>query len=261
MGARGSYPVEGHLYSRYGGSTSCVLIEFSDCTVMLDCGSGASGINNINVDNPIHIFISHGHLDHLIGFTSCDYMYNPSANIKVYGKTRGDLTVQNQIDKIMAAPLWPVSSDSFTANISYSDISQTINLTEDIVVTTMEGFHPGGVTLYKITCQGKNIVYITDCEMGEVVGNCDDLVAFAKDCDLLICDGQYTKEELEEKRGYGHSSWQQAVLLAERSGCKELVIFHHDPKRQDDQLDIIQSQLTEIFPKGTIAKKGWSITI
>ena len=89
------------------------------------------------------------------------------------------------------------------------------------------------------------MAYVTDNELGtggeyEVDRNWRrDFVAFLKDVDLLIHDAMYTPEELEEHRGWGHSTYEEAVTLAQDAGVKRLVLFHHEPEHGDKEMDVL----------------------
>ena len=54
---------------------------------------------------------------------------------------------------------------------------------------------------------------------------------------VLVHDTTYTDDEYDSHRGWGHSTYQDAVALAMDSGVATLVLFHHEPERTDDQVD------------------------
>ena len=54
---------------------------------------------------------------------------------------------------------------------------------------------------------------------------------------MLIHDCQYNEEEYRSHVGWGHSSLQDTLKLAELAGVKTLVPFHHDPGHDDAALD------------------------
>src|SRR6185369_4820260 len=62
-------------------------------------------------------------------------------------------------------------------------------------------------------------------------------VEFLAGADLLIHDAQYTAAEYAEKAGWGHSSVESVVASARTAGARRLVLFHHDPLRDDVGLD------------------------
>ena len=58
----------------------------------------------------------------------------------------------------------------------------------------------------------------------------------ADGADLVLLDGQYTAEELEQRRGFGHSSPELGLKLMEQCKIGRLWLVHHDPQRTDGQL-------------------------
>ena len=50
-------------------------------------------------------------------------------------------------------------------------------------------------------------------------------------------DATYTNEEYADHRGWGHSTYDEALELAIDGGVETLVLFHHKPERTDDDLD------------------------
>ena len=123
----------------------------------------------------------------------------------------------------------------------------------DVEVEAMEGSHPAGSTIYRLTRQGKSLVYATDFEHNPKA--CEALINFAKGCDLLLYDAQYTPEEYERCRGYGHSIPQEGIKVAEAAGVGKLVFIHHAPLRSDAELDELERTFGR-DDKITFAKSG-----
>ena len=102
------------------------------------------------------------------------------------------------------------------------------------------------------------LVYCTDIEHGETLD--PKIVELARGADVLIHEGQYTPEELPRFRGWGHSSWAQAVEVAERAKVKQLVITHHDPDHNDAFLRDIEKQCQARFPDTVLAREKMDLT-
>ena len=98
------------------------------------------------------------------------------------------------------------------------------------------------------------MVYCTD--VGHLGGIDPRVVALSRNADLLIHDAQYTPDELKEKRGWGHSSWEQAVEVAEQAGVKRLALFHHDPEHTDAFLLNMERECQRRFPKAFLQEKA-----
>ncbi len=260
LGTRGSVPVEGPMYSKYGGATSCVLIRMADKVIVLDAGSGFMSLaEELSSDErSFSLFLSHLHTDHLLGLPICELMYNKDMKIDIYSTNHKGLTVREQIDTFMHPPLWPVGTYVFRADVEYHTITSNFNL-GPIKVSLDEGNHPGGCTMYRFDYKDKSIVYATDYELNELTDR--KLIDFSKNCTLLICDGQYSEDELILKKGFGHSSWMQAGRIALECNAKNLCIFHHDPTNSDETLDEAERELQKLIPHSFFAKKGGSILL
>jgi len=102
--------------------------------------------------------------------------------------------------------------------------------------------------------EGKTLVYCTDVEYGDRID--PNVVTFSKSADLLIHDAQYTPDELKEKKGWGHSSWEQAVEVAQLAGVKRLALFHHDPEHNDAYLLNMEKNARNDFPTRFLRKKA-----
>jgi ribonuclease BN (tRNA processing enzyme) len=119
--------------------------------------------------------------------------------------------------------------------------------------------HPGACFGYRVEHAGRSVVYATDTEPYACVD--PSLVRFAKGADLLIYDAQYTVEEYEGKVGasrvgWGHSTDKAAVELAGASGVGQLVLFHHDPSRTDEQVEQMEARAKASFCASVAAKEG-----
>ena len=99
----------------------------------------------------------------------------------------------------------------------------------------------------------------TDVEHGEQIDR--RLVEFARGADLLVHDAQSTTEELQKRRGWGHSSFDQAMELAEMAGVKQLALRHRDPEHDDEFLHRIEKLCRERFPDAALAREGMEISL
>ena len=126
-------------------------------------------------------------------------------------------------------------------------------------LSTNKHNHPGGAYGYRLEVDGKIIVYCSDIEHGESLD--EKVITFCQDADMLIHDAQYTPEELLTHRGWGHSSWEQAIEVAERANVKNLYLTHHDPDHNDDMLRNIEKECQERFTNCFLAREGQSIRL
>jgi len=160
----------------------------------------------------------------------------------------------------MQEEYFPVSLDSMGANIEFLHFPEDQLHVEGASVRVIKHNHPGGVYSYRLQdIEGKVMVFCTDIEHGDDIDQ--RIIELARDADLLIHDGQYTPEELSRFKGWGHSSWEQAVEVAKQANVKQLVITHHDPDHNDDFLRDIEKQVQAQFPNAMLAREKMEIII
>lgn len=256
LGARGTAPSSGSEYIKYGCATTCFLLRFGGERIILDAGSGLLGLER-RLDeggNDFSMLISHPHVDHLIGLTSCQLLFDENARLAVYAVPRGGLSAREQVETLMSTPLWPVGPSDFKAEVTFHDISEETFYIGKVRVDCMEGWHPGGCTVFRLSFGEKSVVYATDFEEGSDAD--DGLALFAKDCTLLLCDGKYTVDELPPVRGFGHSSYNFVAALGKKTGALKTLIIHHSPNRTDTELDLMGASIKESFPQCHFAKEG-----
>ena len=259
LGARGSIPVSGKQYSRYGGATTCVLFGSDGRFVVLDAGTGLLSLPEEAVRQAqLPLLLTHPHADHLLGLLMCPYVTAPSARLDVYAAPRNGLDAREQLARLMSPPLWPVGPEELPADIRFHDLPGELSL-GDIRVSVLEGVHPGGVSVLRLEAAGRRFVFATDCSL--TASFAPRLAEFAQGCDLLLCDGQYSEAEWESHAGYGHSSWDMAARLARQCGAKRLRIIHHSPFRTDTELDRAAERLRSIDPAFDFAKEGEEIEL
>ncbi|MBQ3378427.1 MAG: MBL fold metallo-hydrolase [Clostridia bacterium] len=251
LGARGSVPVSGGSFYRYGGATTCVLVKMAGQYVILDCGTGILKLPKQALSSPsLSLVISHAHADHIIGLAMCPYIFKSDARLDIYGARRGELDIKEQMERIFSPPIWPVDTDGLPASFYFHDLRESFYI-DRIKVDTIEGAHPGGVSLIRLSAEGKSVVFMSDCTLND--GETAKYIEFAKNCDLLLCDGQYSDEEWEHRSTFGHSTWTAAARLGRDAGAKAVRIIHHDPGRTDERLDKEADALFSIHPKCSFA--------
>ena len=293
-GCRGSFPTSGPLFQRYGGATPCVVVRAGGRTVVLDAGSGIVAHGRDLTDQwgqdraPItsHIFLTHLHLDHILGLPFFGPMYLPDATVNIWGPRMGHFdSLRQSIEHFIRPPYFPVPlyemqgmQHFHEVNESHSVLflhgqdqpilalhshpSQRLPAKEEVEleVRCMRGFnHPKcGVLLYKVTYQGHAVVYATDTE-GYVHGD-QRLVKFAQGADVLIHDAMYTSDRYismpSPTQGYGHSTVEIAASVARKAGVHKLFLFHHDPVSTDEELDAVGALGLEHFPNSEVARDG-----
>lgn len=277
-GVRGSIPIPGPATARYGGNTPCIEITTgtNEC-IILDAGTGlrSLGVDLINrgVLPPINLFITHTHWDHIQGFPFFAPCYIPDATIHVRGPVHylEGRTLQHVFDLQMQYEFFPVSNNQLAASISYETLTETTLTVGNLNIATQFMNHSIQSLGYRLTKNGKTVVYTGDHEpyydvfsddtsspddkdddllFGDVPaivqGATDRFLDFIKRADLLIVDCQYTPIEYpSKKRTWGHSSWNFCLDWMQRADIRRMVLTHHDPLRTDDALDKILAEVQQ----------------
>lgn len=210
-----------------------------------------------------HVFLTHTHLDHVIGLPFFPLFHLPDFDIDIYS---GHLLAQGEslhsvLTAMMKAPLFPVPPEIFAANVNFFEFhsGETLHPADLVALRTAPLHHPNGACGYRVDFHEKSICYITDTEHfpDRLDENVVDLV---RDSDIMIYDATYTDEEYPRFVGFGHSTWQEAVKVADAANVKTLVIFHHDPTHTDAIMDEIAVEAEKARPGTVVAREGMTLT-
>lgn len=249
-GTRGSIATPGPATMRYGGNTSCVEVRCGGQVLLLDCGTGAreAGLALMSEfkGRPlhVHIFVSHTHWDHIQGFPFFVPAYVPGNRVTIYSLRGSDKSLEKVFTGQMDSSYFPVDLSDMQAQLRFVELEgpSEIGTTK---VTHLYLNHPGVALGYRIEAGGKTLVYVTDHEpYCRLTGDNDhnrkldrEIDEFARGADLYIREAQYSEEEYPGKKGWGHSTWTDALESAHVAKVSRLGLFHHDPMRDDDSLD------------------------
>jgi len=268
-GVRGSIPVPGNETVRYGGNTSCIEMRVGGKRLIFDGGTGLRVLGKAMLKQmPVeaHIFFSHSHWDHIQGFPFFIPAFIPGNCFHIYGAIAPNgATMQQRLSDQMHHPNFPVPMQIMQSELKFTDVmvGEVIEL-DEIQIETGPLNHPNSAIGYRVTYQGKTVVYATDTE--HYPDRIDeDLVHLSRDADVLIYDACYTDEEYYDetapKIGWGHSTWQEALKVVQAARVKQAVMFHHDPNHSDDFLDSVEAQVRSVFPNSLLAREGMILPV
>lgn len=248
-GCRGSIPTPGAATLRYGGNTTCLEIRTGDGQiVVVDAGTGVRNLGSFlsrETDGArVRFFFTHSHWDHLAGFPFFQPAYSGSSSITFCSGPHAQDLLKSCLTEQMRAPFFPVDFKFLKARFDFR-CERPHGEPGHCCLGGLQVFpvplsHPNGGYGYKFIERGKTFVYLTDNELGfrhEGGLNREEYAAFCRGADLLFHDAQYTEEEYERTRGWGHSTYADATDLAIEAAVHRLGLFHHDPGRVDDDLD------------------------
>lgn len=266
-GVRGSAPRPSPDCMEYGGNTVCISLEREGHTVILDAGTGLVSLGQsiaalrhcgqpVTVRNSVRrlsILLSHFHMDHLLGLYSFAPLSDPGMEIHFYG-SRG---MGGYLDALVGPPFWPLSLRDFPACLVFHEIQvgESFGL-DGLEVSTMAGNHPGGSILYRLSGEGKALVYALDCEADGTVFPA--LAEFAHGSDLLVWDADFTRQDLHP--GWGHSSWEQGLELGRAAGVGRVLMTHYNWEYTDEFLHS-QERQAGTDSRCLFAREGMVITL
>ena len=257
LGCRGSVPRNGKAFEKYGGATSSYALRLGGRLIVIDGGSGILNVDEVlEGEKSLTLFFTHPHADHMLGLPMCRPAFDSGFHFDVYAKTRGRYDAKAQINAFMSLPGWPVDVDGLRASFDFFELDKELALPgpEGIMVKSMEAAHPGGCSLLRFELGDKSVVTATDCTIRE--DNKAAMAEFAKDCSLLLIDGQYRPVEFGGKAGFGHNSWTMAACFGKLCGAERTLIIHHDPFNTDDVLESAEADVRAVNPAASLAYEG-----
>jgi phosphoribosyl 1,2-cyclic phosphodiesterase len=252
-GARGSIPVSGEEYLRYGGDTPCMEIRTKDnAIIIVDAGSGIRRLGNRLLEENRHeytMIFTHAHWDHIMGFPFFKPIYLPETRIGLFGCPFAQASVKGMISRIMAPPNFPVSYDDIMAEITYQESCREAFTVGSLTVTPIPTSHPNQGMGYRFDEEGKSFVFLTDNELSyRHPGGMafEDYCASVKGADLLFHDAEYRPEDYPQTRTWGHSVFTDALRLALSAKVSRFGLFHHNQDRTDRAVDEMVEECRKI---------------
>jgi phosphoribosyl 1,2-cyclic phosphodiesterase len=228
----------------FGGNSSCVQIDNGNGEyVVCDMGSGARELGNSilaahgpHKTHSYHVFVSHLHWDHIMGFPFFAPAYRPGNHIRIYGCHE---TLEQGFRKQNSIPSFPLDFDQLPAKIEFVRLAPGKRYEiAGMAVTAKLQAHSGDSYGYRFEDGGKSVVYSTDSEHKlEDLGETEAFTAFFRDADLVIFDAMYSlADAISVKEDWGHSSNIVGVELCQMAGAKRMCLFHHEPIFDDERL-------------------------
>ena len=253
-GSRGSVPVSGNEYLKYGGDTTCMEIIGKDGDIIIvDAGTGIRKLGKFlsgSDHKEFNMVFTHAHWDHLMGFPFFKPIYSKEISLHLYGCPFAQASIKDILTTSMSPPHFPVNLEDLRAQITYHGACSGGFDIGSIQVTPVLLSHPNQGIGYKFEEGGKSFVFLTDNELTyKHPGGRDyqEYVDFSANADLLIHDSEYTSEEYRVTRGWGHSTFEDSLQLAMEAHVHQFGLFHHNQDRTDAGLDEIVESCDRII--------------
>ncbi len=275
-GVRGSIPSPGPATVRYGGNTPCVEVCCGDAAaggtrLVFDAGTGLRALGEaltreaaqtgraVDVD----LFLSHSHYDHVCGLPFFAPAYAPGSRLRVWAGHLGPgRTARGLAADMLRPPFHPVGLEDFRAEVAFRDFrcGDRLEPAAGVIVRTAPLNHPNGAVGYRVEHRGRAVCYVTDTEHRP--GGLDPAVlGLVRGADAMIYDCTFSDAEFPRFAGWGHSTWEECLRLADAGGVGRAILFHHEPGRDDDALDALAAEADRARPGTLVAREGLTLAV
>lgn len=264
-GVRGSYAAPHRSHLGVGGNTSCVEIRAGDHLLVCDGGTGIIPLGEslqAGCLREMLVVFTHYHWDHICGLPFFPPAFQADWTIRFFGPGESADAVERQLSNQMKAPYFPVETEIWLANIEYLAPRDGGFSYGPMQIRHHQAHHPGVTYGYRVTIDGRSVVYMSDNEVcflkSSLARRVEEFdaeeralharieheerqreVAAVRGADILIHDAQYAPADYARKRGWGHSCYVDAVNFAIDAQVKALYLFHHDPTYDDARIEEI----------------------
>ncbi len=273
-GVRGTDTLTGSEFSEYGGDTTSFLLEASDNRrILVDLGSGAHNVREraTSETGTLPILMTHYHLDHLSGLPVFSPLYDPGVIIDCLGPVLGASTCESVFRSIFSSPLWPIPLEALSADIRLRDLPAPARQEpyefHGFTITWCPLHHFEGAVAYRVTDPGSgvSVVIATDMEWRESTEEEQEalleLCRAPKPADALIFDGHVDENAYSTYRGWGHSTWRDALAVDEKTRPDRLFLTHHAPYHDDEHLKIMEADMQAEKLNARLARQGQEVEI
>ena len=252
LGARGSFPVAGSSFAKYGGKTTAILVEAGDQAVLIDAGSGLM-CNESRFSNKqhVHMVFTHYHLDHILSFPFFPYHLRADQRVTVHHDPKLGTHPRDALLDFVRKPFLPMDHASLLRPLAWSAFDATLEI-GPLRIDAFPTHHPEFGIGYRFTVGDKVYVHISDHEHEPHFDG--PILEQLADADLVTMDAMYEPQDFH--KGFGHSTWPTVVELARKASVKKLLLWHHHYHYTDSRIDRIVDDARGILPATEAAQEG-----
>ncbi len=270
-GMRGSRPVTGAAFEEFGGDTTSLLVIGSQGErLVLDAGTGMHAVARQLAEagpGEVTVLFSHYHLDHTVGLTMNPLFYQSGWSFRLLGPTFAAGGVRDAVTRLLAPPYWPLPVERMSARIEFAEVAAQEITAGRLRVRSCPVPHPGACLAYRIddTNNGGSLVFATDLEWQNRTDA--EETTFLMMCrtpgpaDLLIIDAHFARANAKAFAGWGHSTWEDGLEIAQSAGVPRVLLGHHAPEADDKALRALEQQARKRSPGAALARAGQWLTI
>ena len=271
-GVRGSIATTGPDTEIYGGNTSCVTIAHDDHILVLDGGTGIRQLTGSNypVHKRIDVLLTHLHLDHIQGLGFFSPLFDTTKEIHVWGPASSSQSLFSRLSRYLSPPLFPVLLRDLPCKLYLHEIGNSQFECGPFRIQSSYIIHPGPTVGFRVTNGHAVFTFMPDHE--PALGNNGIIKEtkwisgydLAEGADLLLHDSQFTPEEYNNKKGWGHSTINDACLFGSLTAVQRILLAHHDPSHTDTFLDDMFDSFKKTagaIPPASLAKEGTEIDL
>jgi len=223
--------------------TACFMLP--EIGVVFDAGTGMFRLKRHLATRELDIFLSHAHLDHVVGLTYLlgDLWDAGMRQVRVHAEP----VKLEAIDRHLHDPL------IFPVPHQYENVplvpGEPVAVAGGGRVTHFPLPHPGGAVGFRLDLPDRSLAYVTDTTAGPDA----EYIEQIRGVDLLLHECYFHDDQCEFAEMTGHSCATPVARVAAAAGVGRLVLVHINPMREDDDpigLDAVR----RVFPDAQIGE-------